>query len=261
MHLKLALLTHDFPTKSIISKMMEPYYGNTKNPKYLSWVDDHEFYGDEIQNFEKVKEKYPSFEDFFFDHFGFKGKIINGKFHGYANPNDKWDWYVVGGRWNNNLLHKNGTQVNTCAISNLDFEKREEEIRHVLATAYDTVINHFGGSIPEYKTIDSFKNKNRDDYFEQYAIKEFTNLCKRPELKKYSGWPQITEFDRPREEFINDFIMPFSTYAILGQNNDIGEWYEKDYNNDNKEEQQKLEDKFKEMLKQYKYITIIDYHT
>ncbi len=34
----------------------------------------------------------------------------------------KWDWYVVGGRWDKSLLHKDGTRVNCLQKKDLDLE-------------------------------------------------------------------------------------------------------------------------------------------
>lgn len=40
----------------------------------------------------------------------------------YYNPNAKWDWWVVGGRWDNIIKNKSGLQVNTEKISEIDDE-------------------------------------------------------------------------------------------------------------------------------------------
>lgn len=37
-----------------------------------------------------------------------------------TNPNKKWDWYVLGGRWSGFLLHKNGMRVDTLKKGELD---------------------------------------------------------------------------------------------------------------------------------------------
>ncbi len=41
-------------------------------------------------------------------------KLVDGVWKEYStyNPNSKWDWYDVGGRWSNNLLTKSGDKVN-----------------------------------------------------------------------------------------------------------------------------------------------------
>lgn len=44
------------------------------------------------------------------------------------NPNAHWDWYVVGGRWDNCLTLKNGQGANTCKVKDLDIDKTKGSI-------------------------------------------------------------------------------------------------------------------------------------
>lgn len=44
-----------------------------------------------------------------------------------TNPNAKWDWYQVGGRWRHSLLLKNGTKVDYAKKSDIDFYSIREE--------------------------------------------------------------------------------------------------------------------------------------
>lgn len=39
------------------------------------------------------------------------------------NPDAKWDWYTVGGRWEGSLKTKDGANVDWEEIQNIDFEK------------------------------------------------------------------------------------------------------------------------------------------
>lgn len=39
-----------------------------------------------------------------------------------TNPNHKWDWWVVGGRWSNQILLKDGTTCNRAKKGEIDFE-------------------------------------------------------------------------------------------------------------------------------------------
>jgi hypothetical protein len=46
------------------------------------------------------KELYPTFEDFMKDHHGYtKRDDKTGRYGYWENPNAKWDWYELGGRW------------------------------------------------------------------------------------------------------------------------------------------------------------------
>ena len=39
------------------------------------------------------------------------------------NPDSKWDWYEVGGRWNNVLVTKEGNGTNEDCVSEIDWDK------------------------------------------------------------------------------------------------------------------------------------------
>jgi hypothetical protein len=40
-----------------------------------------------------------------------------------TNPNRKWDWWVVGGRWSNSLLTKSGIEVNSAQKQHINFNR------------------------------------------------------------------------------------------------------------------------------------------
>lgn len=46
----------------------------------------------------------------------------NGDLLSTYNPNSKWDWYDIGGRWNKYLKTKNGRQVNTAYVDEIDWK-------------------------------------------------------------------------------------------------------------------------------------------
>ncbi len=56
------------------------------------------------------------------------------------NPQAKWDWYEIGGRWND-YLRVNGQHVNTARIAAIDFSIDEDAYRKSLRF-WDVVISH-----------------------------------------------------------------------------------------------------------------------
>ena len=52
-----------------------------------------------------------------------------GKWEEYStyNPDSKWDWYTVGGRWDKSIKTKSGEFVNMCLLSEIDFEPYPED--------------------------------------------------------------------------------------------------------------------------------------
>jgi len=57
------------------------------------------------------------------------------------NPNSKWDWYSVGGRWDNFLKTKNGEYVNECLVKDLDLTPNKEEYDKAIRF-WELVIEH-----------------------------------------------------------------------------------------------------------------------
>lgn len=54
-----------------------------------------------------LSDMYPTFEQFLEDYAGYKEKDPKtGKYGYWENPNAKWDWYQIGGRWQGSLLLK-----------------------------------------------------------------------------------------------------------------------------------------------------------
>lgn len=48
------------------------------------------------------------------------------------NPDSKWDWHVIGGRWSNYLRLKNGERADYAQIKNIDFSPDKEAYHEAL---------------------------------------------------------------------------------------------------------------------------------
>ena len=55
-------------------------------------------------------------------------KDEQGNLYSTYNPNSKWDWYSVGGRWSGLLTTKSGEQTDEDYVSELDFS---EDFQHL----------------------------------------------------------------------------------------------------------------------------------
>lgn len=87
----------------------------------------------------------------------------------WRNPNAKWDWYDIGGRWKNMLRTKYGKRVNVELVSNCDFKPDK--------AAYDYAvrfweINVEGKPKAEDDTNDYFNLYKPEYYTELYGTKE-----------------------------------------------------------------------------------------
>lgn len=73
-------------------------------PKRLNWTDE-QCYQDKAQWYE---------EDMIDE---------NGNIYSTYNPNSKWDWYTIGGRWTGGLITKGGEETNSDYVSEIDWDK------------------------------------------------------------------------------------------------------------------------------------------
>jgi hypothetical protein len=85
---------------------------------------------DEITKAFNDQDQYDSLDKYGREHYGI-GMDENGKFFEFTNPNKKWDWWVIGGRWTDWFNQVQGTK------SMFDFEelrrKRNEEATELMA--------------------------------------------------------------------------------------------------------------------------------
>lgn len=107
------------------------------------------------------------------------------------NPNSKWDWYDIGGRWNNLLKTKDGQKVNTCLLKDLDLSPDKEKYNDAVRF-WEIIVEGQPLKDGEEEPFNWYK---KEYYLERYKTKE--NYAKVQSL--------------------------FSTYAIL---TDKGEWLE-----------------------------------
>lgn len=79
-------------------------YIENEFPKRLKWTDE--------ECYEDVRNWYDE------DDVDAEGNIWST-----YNPNSKWDWYEVGGRWSECLVTKEGNKTNEDLVSEIDFDK------------------------------------------------------------------------------------------------------------------------------------------
>ena len=63
----------------------------------------------------------------------------NGSIRSLYNPDSKWDWWEIGGRWDKTVPTIGGTYVNTALIKFIDFSPTEKDIAHY-SEIWDAVV-------------------------------------------------------------------------------------------------------------------------
>lgn len=119
-----------------------------------------------------------------------------GRYGRWGNPNARWDWYEVGGRYKNMLINKKGQECDSAFLSDIDFNAMWEAQKLYAEKMWDKA-----------QSENEEGNTNKAQYLEGvYGIK-----------------PGMT-----KEEYIAD-SQQFVTFAVLLD----GEWLEKEMNSNN----------------------------
>ncbi len=218
--------------------------------KGLSWAskdwDDGRGYRTKVRevpaDFEKfqrhVSEVYANIGEYAKEYHGYD-VIQNGRIGRMTNPNAKWDWWQIGGRWSGLLKPKDpaigekgstglmGSEydsagVDQCIKSNVDFDGRMKEAAEDAARDYDAKHEIIAGRTwktwiqcrEEAETIDAA----RDMYHDQQALID---------LKATTDGNPFLQLDKylvNREAFIQTAAnSAISTFAVVMD----GKWYER----------------------------------
>ena len=147
----------------------------------------------------------------------------------YFNPNAEWDWFEIGGRWNNSIKTKSGVFCNSCKIGEIDFTPDERKME---------INSHFWEIFVNKEPLKEGEKKPFCFYTEEY-------------LKKLYG-------DKETYALRNS---TFSTYSILTPD---GEWLSLSSATENEEREwykfyQSIIKKFAEENPDY-VVTLVDCH-
>lgn len=144
-----------------------------------------------------------------------------------TNPNKKWDWYQVGGRFNSKLLTRNGETVDEAPLANVDFDAMVQRSADRAAARYDRAQGFLKGTeCPRLWTqilvdCDQDLDRARAIYQEQSAVKA---AKKDHEDLIWAGGDELIAFFDSREKFIESARKSaFTPFAILRN----GKWFEK----------------------------------
>lgn len=253
-------------------KQLAPYHEfecTGLDDEYIQTIDQTAENREEWEASEK--ENYSSFREFLSDYhgraevaFGETPDLTHEHKYGYTllneagevlqtfdrtNPNRKWDWYQVGGRWNGffrlkpgrtALLGQPGLQVinpnyrppeyntaDVCFKGDIDVEAMRREAGEKAARDYDLLTSLTEG-LPEALSWDAAIEK-----FTCGAVTDWTRARefyhaqpKVAALKKDKGtlWWNLEDFSCTREEYIeNAENKAVLTFAVVKD----GQWYEK----------------------------------
>lgn len=123
---------------------------------YEEYKKEYEARDKETSSFEKLR----SFEEFC----NIDGYQVDedGKVFYMRNPNAKWDWYEIGGRWSNCIPLKTGGKANIARIEDIDFTPNKEK--------YESYLEYFDDIIAGKPDV--FTMYTPEYYLERYKTRE-----------------------------------------------------------------------------------------
>lgn len=144
-----------------VDELLEPYYeGNTRAP-YIDYTRQ--------EAIDYARKHYADFKDKTDEEcwkFMAEGSITDkkGNIYSTANPDGHWDWWVEGGRWENELkLKGSGKRVNKARIGDVDWSLNDEEYKKALRF-WDIIVDHKPLEDGEERPFNFYK----EDYYREF---------------------------------------------------------------------------------------------
>ena len=200
-----------------LEDLLAPYQENNIGncPKeYLEFFECSE----EIEEYEKYKDKYKTLDEFMEKCYGYKKDDVTGKYGYWANPNAKWDWYTIGGRWSNSIIRKNGYKCDYAKLKDIDWDKMRENKKRNAEEIWDSNpegIERMLCGIEKDDTKESYIK--RESEFGTYAVITPDGKWHSTGEMGYFGGSSDTAEDREKwaKSFFDTFIKDADQELIL----------------------------------------------
>lgn len=163
---------------------------------------------------------YPKYEDFLTDYIGAEFDDEMQEYGYWENPNSKWDWWVIGGRWENSLKLKSGEKANYARIKDIDFTPAPDTVeyyhklwRSLISGVCETGIEKWQCiGYPNAETLIETYGSEEEFVRIQSSFSTFAVITKDGEWieKGEMGWWGISS-DTPEESYVwdRDYIKHF----------------------------------------------------
>lgn len=162
------------PFQSMIDNPQEDYrceYSQEKTREELEKIYIEENETDLVEG--KIEEDL--FMEWVHSYYGYEYDYETNTFGYYSNPNGKWDWWNIGGRWKDYIKLKNGTYRDCARVKDVDFLGMVEDAIKYKKDIVHMMIEYIGKS----------------------------NCANETDMKKV------------REEFLKNHMTEISTYSFL----------------------------------------------
>lgn len=256
-------------------EQLKPFQENNMDDcpaKYMEFNDKEDEmlkeYNEGIYDHDKIpfNVKYSTFEEFAKEGHGYSERDEHKNRYGrWENPNAKWDWYSLGGRWTGFFTMKKNTPgtigkpglMTKVAVrgtadqaykKDIDFENMRKKAHQKASDTYKMVEDEFDGTIPKLEFIweDLMDDKNekynkldikikRDMYHNQPVILDWKSRA-----DKYKASSKIDKYFEKLYSILiwdspSDYAMSKEEYVQTRVDSSIstfavimdGKWYEK----------------------------------
>lgn len=153
--------------------------------------------------FDADNEGCATFEEYLTDYHGLQQ--CEGKWGSTYNPDSKWDWWKVGGRWPNQLVTKSGVACDSATIGDLDLDgMRAANIRQAQqwwaeAEAADAATRHVIHGITPSTTREQYIEKHAK--FSTFAVVMDGKWFERGRM----GWWATVSNEKPESDWQAEF--------------------------------------------------------
>jgi hypothetical protein len=157
------------------------------------------------------KQLYPTIKEYLEDYHDAKYDEKQQDWGYWENPNRKWDWYQLGGRWSGSLLIKSeseGKLGSKGLMGSCDHDENDntEDERWVDCAQIKDVL------------WDKMLEKEKE-----HLAKQYDKVMNDENERKYAAWMYDIEDGMTKEEYVED-ASRFSTFAVITPD---GKWHEK----------------------------------
>jgi len=193
---------------------------------------------------EENQDKYEGNLDTFMQKYYGAEKNSKGVYGSITNPNAKWDWWSIGGRWSDYLINEKGEEGDAFQVADIDFPAMMEKSRKNRGESWDEAEADytkrcekedkdegffdpqlsFGDALLRYDKL--FEELKKDATENISLAKLISNHPEADKLRNLLGHPDmiygIKDGTHSRQQHV-DISPGFCTFGVLKD----GKWYER----------------------------------
>lgn len=136
----------------------------------------------EKQGYELVnvqhKDRFETFEKYVEEYEGYKRRDAKmGRYGYWDNPNKKWDWWIIGGRWSGSLITKDGSVVNAAKKKDIDFDKMFQNKIKKAEDAWEKAESENADNMTRYFVYGIEKDETKEQYMDRAKKNGFSTFA------------------------------------------------------------------------------------